>query len=157
MDNQELAGHNLWWTVEMGGGNHSEKVEVVQAMVEEWGNNGEVINYGFPGKHHSTPLWQAVANGYLDIVQILLEAKSIDVNKAPTSGWAKGKSPLDIALEERKRDEDYEEIVKVLKKAGAKASKTKGGAKKRKSNKNLNKSAKKSKSKHNKTQKTKSK
>ena len=136
-----------------GGGNHSEKVEAVQVMVDEWSNNGEVINYGFPGKHYSTPLWQAVINEYLDIVQILLAAKSIDVNKAPTSGWGKGKSPLDIALEEvAKGDTDYKKFVKVLKKAGAKASETKGGAKKRKSINNSKKSKK-----QNKTQKTKSK
>jgi len=155
MSNQDFieeAGKSLWLTVAMGEGTHSKNVEDVRGMVNEWGNNGKVINYGFPGRHHSTPLWEAVALEYYDIVKILLKAEAIDVNKAPTSGWGEGKSPLDIAREQVAKGEDaYEKFVTALEKA----SETKGGAKKRKSNKNLNKSAKKSKSKHNKTPKIK--
>jgi hypothetical protein len=142
------AGLELWWAVEMGGGKHSEKVAKVKAMVKEWGGHGEVINYGFPGKDYSTPLWQAVVNEYDDIVKILLKAKAIDVNKAPTGGWANGKSPLDIA-----RENNDIKIINLLEEKGAK---TKGGSKKRKSTNNSKKSTKKSK-KQNKTQKTKSK
>ena len=71
-------------------------------------------------KHGRTPLCWAAINGQPETVQALLAAPGIDLNKAPTGGWAKGKSPLTIAREEAaKGREGCREVVRLLEGAGA--------------------------------------
>jgi ankyrin repeat protein len=74
-----------------------------------------------------TPLWKAAYNGYPKTVRFLLDAPSIDLNKAPTTNWPggmhQGKSPLTIAQEMGNENKYYsngcKEVVTLLNNAGA--------------------------------------
>jgi len=79
------------------------------------------VNKGDKDGH--TPLWLAAYLGQTEIVQALLAAPGIDLNKAPTGGKDKGKSPLTIVqeqtvAEDRKKDEDAQTSIKILSKLG---------------------------------------
>jgi ankyrin repeat protein len=90
-----------------------------------------------------TPLWRAALNGQPETVQALLAAPGIDLNKAPYGGVyyvggsmrpAKGKSPLTISREKAAESEEgYQDIVRLLERAGARPSK--GGKIKTRNNK----------------------
>ena len=64
----------------------------------------------FIGIYGETPLWVAVSRGHTDVVEKLLAAKDIDVNKARKDG----ETPLLSAAAN-----DHTEIVTLLLKAGA--------------------------------------
>jgi ankyrin repeat protein len=87
-----------------------------------------------------TPLWGAALAGHHEAVKELLAAPGINLNKAPTKEYGKGKSPLTIAWENPWDRKGCQEVVKLLEAKGAK-----GGAKKRKSIKKIKSKRKKSK------------
>lgn len=105
------------------------------------------INVNKVDEFGRTPLWGAASVGHHKAVKELLDARGIDLNKAPTTeGYGKGMSPLTIAREKAANGEKgCKVVVELLEAKGAK-----GGAKKRKSIKKI-----KSRRKNSKTRQTK--
>jgi len=93
-----------------------DKLEAVKILVA---TPGVDINQG--GRVGWTALFLAAINGYVDITKVLLSKEGLDLNKAPTGGVFKGKTPLMVAIENpfKKDCEKCEQVVDLLKARGA--------------------------------------
>jgi ankyrin repeat protein len=75
-----------------------------------------------------TPLMTACWHGHKEVVEFLVKQNEIDLNKKcedPFHGHLGGKTALELAEEQRQgnnilKHKDYDEIIKILERSGAK-------------------------------------